>query len=56
VLKKIVLSVLLVLAALPAAAQVQTGLYPYGSFDAPGADSIDRGSLNVHFSVPVVNK
>ena len=40
----------------PLAAQVQTGLYPYGSFDNVGFDSIDRGSLNVHFSIPVVSK
>jgi hypothetical protein len=41
---------------LPGAAQVQTGLYPYGSFDNVGIDSIDRGSLNVHFAIPVVTK
>jgi hypothetical protein len=56
VTKKIVPSILLLLAALAASAQVQTGLYSYGSFDSPGPDSIDRGSLNVHLSIPVVNK
>ena len=35
---------------------VATGLYPYGSFDALGFDSIDRGSLNVHFSLPIFTK
>ena len=35
---------------------MQTGLYPYGSFDNVGFDTIDRGSLNVHFAIPVVNK
>ena len=38
------------------AAQAQTGLYPYGSFDNVGFDTIDRGSLNVHFDIPVVTK
>jgi RHS repeat-associated protein len=54
--KKIVLSLLLAFSVLPVSAQVATGLYPYGSFDNLGVDSIDRGSLNVHFSIPVVNK
>jgi hypothetical protein len=56
VIKNIVLSLLLGFSALSAAAQVQIGIYPYGSFDTPGPDSIDRGSLNVHFSIPVVDK
>ena len=34
----------------------QTGLYTYGSFDTPGFDTVDRGSLNVHLSIPVVSK
>jgi hypothetical protein len=34
------------------AAQGQTGLYPNGSFDNVGFDTIDRGSLNVHFAIP----
>jgi len=37
-------------------AHAQTGLYPYGSFDNVGFDTIDRGSLNVHFAIPVVTK
>ena len=55
-LKKIVFSLSLLLSVLPLSAQVQSGLYPYGSFDNLGFDSIDRGSLNVHFSIPVVTK
>ena len=54
--KKIVLCLLLAFSVSPLPAQVQTGIYPYGSFDNLGVDSIDRGSLNVHFSIPVVNK
>ena len=54
--KKHVLSILMVFAVLPVSAQVQTGLYPYGSFDNLGVDSIDRGSLNMHLSIPVVSK
>lgn len=37
-------------------AQVTTGLYNFGSFDQLGFDTIDRGSLNVHFSIPVVTE
>ena len=54
--KKIFLCLLLAFSVSPLPAQVQTGIYPYGSFDNLGVDSIDRGSLNVHFSIPVVNK
>jgi RHS repeat-associated protein len=55
-MKKIVLSLLLGFSVLPASTQVQTGLYANGSFDNVGFDTIDRGSLNVHFTIPVVNK
>jgi hypothetical protein len=54
--KKIFFSLLLAFGVLPLSAQVQTGQYSYGSFDTPGIDTIDRGSLNVHFSIPVVTK
>jgi RHS repeat-associated protein len=37
-------------------AQVITGTYPYGTFDNKGFDTINVGNLNVHFSVPVLNK
>jgi hypothetical protein len=56
VFRKLLLCLSLGTCVLPVAAQVQTGLYPYGSFDNVGFDSIDRGSLNVHFAIPVVNK
>lgn len=43
--------------AIAATAQsVETGLYSFGSFDTLGFDSIDRGSLNVHFAIPVISK
>ena len=54
--KKIVFCLLLAFGVLRLPAQVATGIYTYGSFDNLGVDSIDRGSLNVHFSIPVVNK
>ncbi len=37
-------------------AQVITGTYPYGTFDNKGFDTINVGNLNVHFSIPVLNK
>ena len=37
------------------AAQVQTGTPPYGSF-AGAPDIVDLANLNVHLSVPVINK
>jgi hypothetical protein len=33
-----------------------TGLYPFGSFDYRGFDSINIGNLNVHFEIPIVSK
>src|SRR5882757_10443539 len=55
-MRKTLLVLALVFTALPGVSQVATGLYPYGSFDNFGFDSIDRGSLNVHFSIPVISK
>lgn len=37
-------------------AQVATGSYPYGTFDTLGPDTINVGNLNVHLSIPVLNK
>ena len=54
--KKLVLCLSLCPYLLSLAAQAQTGLYAYGSFDNVGFDTIDRGSLNVHFAIPVVTK
>jgi hypothetical protein len=56
VFRKLVLRLALGSCLLSLAAQAQTGLYPYGSFDNVGFDTIDRGSLNVHFAIPVVTK
>lgn len=33
-----------------------TGLYAFGPFDNPGFDTINRGNLNVHFSIPIFSK
>ena len=54
--RRLVLCLSLGSCLLSLAAQAQTGLYPYGSFDNVGFDTIDRGSLNVHFEIPVVTK
>ena len=37
-------------------AQVATGVYPYGTFDNLGFETVNAGNLNVHFSIPVLNK
>src|SRR5882762_924871 len=36
--------------------QDATGLYPFGSFDSKGFDSINVGNLNTHFAIPIVSK
>jgi hypothetical protein len=36
--------------------QVGTGTYPHGTFDNKGFDAINVGNLNVHFSIPILNK
>lgn len=53
-LRRVLFSVLIFCA--PISAQVGTGTYPYGSFDNKGFDTINRGNLNAHFSIPVINK
>lgn len=40
----------------PSAAAQATGLYPFGPFDTRGFDTINRGNLNIHFSIPVFSK
>ena len=55
-MRKIAFCLFMMLGITTAFGQAQTGLYPFGSFDTPGFDTIDRGSLNVHFTIPVVNK
>ena len=32
------------------------GLYDFGPFDSPGFDTINRGNLNTHFSIPIFSK
>lgn len=53
-LRRVLFSLLIFCA--PIFAQVATGTYPYGSFDNKGFDTINRGNLNAHFSIPVINK
>jgi hypothetical protein len=35
---------------------LNTGLQPFGSFQSPGPDSINLGSLNTHISIPIVKQ
>ena len=39
-----------------AGAQVSSGVYPFGAFDTLGPDTIDIGSLNTIFSLPILHK
>ena len=55
-LRKLCCSLALLISAPLATAQVATGTYPYGTFDNKGFDTINVGNLNVHFSIPVLNK
>jgi hypothetical protein len=48
--------IVLLVAFASASAQVATGTYPYGTYDSPGLDTINVGNLDVHFSIPVLNK
>jgi hypothetical protein len=43
------------LLALPSSAQVTTGTPPFGSFGG-GPDIINLANLNVHWTIPVINK
>jgi RHS repeat-associated protein len=36
--------------------QVATGIYTSGTFDSQGFDTINVGNLNVHLSMPILNK
>ena len=49
---------LVLLGSLAATAQnaPATGLYTFGSFDSPGFDTINRGNLNAHFTIPIISK
>jgi hypothetical protein len=55
-MRKVLSSLLLVVSASFAYSQVATGSYPYGTFDNKGFDTINVGNLNVHFSIPIINK
>lgn len=39
-----------------ARSQTATGLYPHGSFDSKGFDTINQANGNVHFSIPIFSK
>jgi RHS repeat-associated protein len=56
VLRKSFYALLLFFSASAAMAQVATGTYNYGTFDNLGLDTINVGNLNIHFSIPVLNK
>ena len=55
-LRRIAFLCALIFSVAVAHSQVATGTYPYGTFDNKGFDTINVGSLNVHFSIPVLNK
>ncbi len=55
-IRRTALASLLALAPAFAAAQVSSGIYQFGAFDTPGLDTIDVGSLNAVFSLPVLHK
>jgi len=59
-MRRILLAFLFLSAFFSASAQTtqtpQPGLYEFGSFDTRGVDTINRGNLNVHMTVPIVNK
>src|ERR1700722_7777817 len=49
-------AVMLSISSVAVAQSLGTGLYPFGSFDSRGFDSINLGNLNTHFEIPVFNK
>jgi hypothetical protein len=55
-LRLIAYTLICLVAPLAAMAQVATGTYAYGTFDNLGFDTINVGNLNVHLSIPVLNK
>ena len=48
--------VAVIFVAATALGQVTTGTPPFGSFGGGPFDTVNLGNLNVHFSVPIVNK
>jgi RHS repeat-associated protein len=55
-LRKAIPAFVLLLSTSSVLGQVQAGTYPYGTFDNNGFDIVNVGNLNVHFSIPVLNK
>ncbi len=56
-IRRIALCISLLGAVLHSAlAQVASGVYTFGAFDSQGLDTINVGNLNVHLSLPVLNK
>jgi hypothetical protein len=55
-LRKIISALVFIIAIQSAFGQVATGIYPYGTFDNKGFDTINVGNLNVHFGIPILNK
>jgi hypothetical protein len=52
----VLLLALTLLAVRPASAQVATGFPPFGKFSGGTFDTVDLDNLNVHFSIPILNK
>ncbi|KAA6459568.1 hypothetical protein DYQ86_15715 [Acidobacteria bacterium AB60] len=55
-LRWLAVSFLALLAIVPVIHGQATGLYAFGPFDSPGLDSINRGNLNIHLTIPVFSK
>jgi RHS repeat-associated protein len=55
-LRRFILCLIVLIFAASGMAQVATGTYAYGTFDNKGFDTVNVGNLNVHFSIPVLNK
>lgn len=47
---------IMLLSPLACLAQIQTGTYAHGAFDAKTFDTVNIGNLNVYFSLPVYSK
>lgn len=55
-IRRIVLAAVLCLPPTAGAAQVTTGLPPFGSLRGGSFDRVDNANLNVYFGIPVANK
>jgi hypothetical protein len=54
--RNLVVAIGMVFSASTMLGQVTTGTYSYGTFDNLGLDTVNVGNLDVHFSIPVLNK